>query len=136
MAGEMSVGSPGTPGFPAYERETVDRFFADAWAERMRLLTKIADARRRIAHATAALMATADSEDARIRTVLDAQRALRDEQRANARAIAAVHADAETQAELLIRNARDLASAAATTTSHDGGHDEHEPVRHMPSPRS
>ena len=106
MTGEVAKESGERAGFAAYERQTVHRFFAAARQERARLLTDIAAARRRIAQARSELAASADSEYACIHAVLDAQRALREEQRANDRAIAALLADAERQAEQILRDAR------------------------------
>lgn len=112
----MSSGALETEGFVAYERDTVDRFFADAFDERLHLLTEIAGARRRIAQAKAALTAAAESELSCVRTVLDGQRALREEGQANARVIAALHADAEAQAERILQEARARASAARSAS--------------------
>jgi cell division septum initiation protein DivIVA len=69
-------------------------------------LLEIATARHRIADARAALAEFDESEHACIGAILDAQRALRDERRANERAVAAVHASAEAEAEQLLREAR------------------------------
>ena len=121
MTGEVTGGPSEALGFAAYERDTVERFFLDAQDERVRLLIEIAGARRRIAQAKAALVSADDTEYSRIATVLDAQHALRQEQRANDRAIAAVYADAEALAEQILREARDRERAARAVGSDQPG---------------
>ncbi len=94
-------------GFVAYDRAALDRFFAEARSERTRLLTEIAEARRRIARAEDALRASAGADHA-IHAILEAQRLLRQERRSNERAIAAILADADAEAEHIVREAKSL----------------------------
>lgn len=121
---DVNRSSAGGDGFAAYERGTVERFFLDARAERSRLLGDIATARRRIAEARVALAAANDREYSCIRAVVDAQRALRQEQRAHETTVAAVHAHAEAHAEQLLSDARSRAAATRTArpvAETDGG---------------
>lgn len=99
--------SPEARGFVAYDRATVDRFFAEARLERARLLSDIAEARRRIARAESALRASAEAEHS-IHATLEAQRHLREERRANERAIVAILADADAEVEHILREAKSL----------------------------
>jgi len=102
--------APDSGGFSAYERSEVESFFASALDERMRLMGVIAAARRRIAEAKASLADATDTEYSCIRTVLEAQRRLRGEQRANEKAIAAIDARAEVEAERILLRAREQAA--------------------------
>lgn len=92
--------------FTAYDRQGVDRFFVDAVERRATLLSGIATLRRRIADAEAALAGSSDPEFRCIRAVLEGQRQLRDEARANEQAVAAVAASAEAQVERIMASAR------------------------------
>ncbi len=103
--------------FPAYERRKVESFFASALDERVRLMGEIAAARRRIAEAKASLAEATDMEYSCLRVVLDAQRQLRGEQRANEKALAAIEAEAEAEAETILARARERA-AAMTSSVH------------------
>lgn len=92
--------------FVAYDRQGVERFFEDAFAERRRLLQEIAQAMARIAAAEAAL-ADADSDECySVESVLQGQRLLRAEARANERAIEALAAQAEASAARILAAVR------------------------------
>jgi len=133
MTGELPTPPSDGNGFVAYERATVDRFFDDAFEERARLLSKMATARRRIAEAKVALAAATDSEYSCIRAVLDAQRALREEQRANETTIAAVHAHAAAHAEQIVHDAG--ARARARSLAVATGERPHEREGRLPDGR-
>lgn len=83
----------------AYERASVERFFAAACERRAALLREIAVARRRIADAHAALEAERDVETRIISLVLDVNRQLNDVARDSKKTIAATLSDAAAEAE-------------------------------------
>lgn len=97
---------PDTNGFAAYDRQSVERFFLEAFEARGRLLGQTAAARRRIAVAEAVLANASDDEFRSVRTVLEGQSFLRDEIRANERAVAAVAENAEAEAGRILAAAR------------------------------
>lgn len=96
-------------GFAAYDRGTLDRFFAEARSERERLLYEIAGARRRILRAETAF-ASSGAANGSIHAVLELQRQLREESRTNERVIAEIQAEARAQAEQIMRKAMGGAS--------------------------
>jgi len=91
-----------------YDRSSVESFFHAASESRTRLLEEIAVAKTRIAVAEAA--AAPDTNSASARTVVEGQRLLRDEVRANRRAVAAITDWAEAEVARILASARALAA--------------------------
>lgn len=75
------------------------------------MMEEIAGTRRRIAEAEAELAKSSETETRLSRMVIDAQRVVREEQRANERALAAIRADGEARAERTMAAAREQVAA-------------------------
>ena len=94
-------------GHTTYDLRSVERFLLETCEERGRLLEEVATARRRIAEADTELARASEAELRLAQMVVDAQRLIRDERRANERAVAAILADGETRAERVMIAARE-----------------------------
>jgi len=97
--------------YTGYDLRSVERFLLEACEERGRVMEEIASARRRIAEVDAELARTSETELRLARMVIDAQRVVREERRANDRATAALRADGELQAERIMIAAREQVAA-------------------------
>jgi cell division septum initiation protein DivIVA len=104
-------------GFPAYSLHGVERFLVTASEHRGRLLQEIEAARQRVSDTRAELASTSDVELRLSRMVLEANRVLRGERQANDKAIAAIAADAESEAERILAGARTQVAALQASAS-------------------
>ena len=98
-------------GYSGYDLRTVERFLLEACEERGRVMEEIATTRRRIAEADAELARSSETELRLARMVIDAQRLIRDERRANERTVAALRSEGEMQAERMTVAAREQVAA-------------------------
>ncbi|HEX7276737.1 MAG TPA: DivIVA domain-containing protein, partial [Acidimicrobiales bacterium] len=98
-------------GYSGYDLRSVERFLLEACEERGRVMEEIATARRRIAEVDAELAQSSETELRLARMVIDAQRVIREERRANDRAVAALRSDGEAQAERILSAAREQVAA-------------------------
>lgn len=94
-------------GFPAYSLHSVERFLLGASEQRNSLLRDIEATSKRITDAEAALAGSSDVELRLSRMVLEVNRVLRGERQANDKAISAIAADAEAEAERILAAARE-----------------------------
>lgn len=108
MASEPPAGALRSGDFAAYDRKGVEEFFSAAAEARQRILRQIADVQRRLADAEAVLVEPSSGGDdvSAVRAVLDGQRLLRAEVRANERAVSAIVESAEAEAALILATAR------------------------------
>jgi len=98
-------------GFSAYDLRSVERFLLEACEERGRLMEEVATTRRRIAEADAELARSSETELRLARMVIDAQRCVREERRANEQTLAAIRAEGEARAERTMTTAREQVAA-------------------------
>jgi cell division septum initiation protein DivIVA len=98
-------------GYSGYDLRSVERFLLEACEERGRVMEEIATIGRRIAEADAELARSSDAELRLARMVMDAQRVMREERRANERAVAAVRANGAAHAEQVMVAAREQVAA-------------------------
>jgi cell division septum initiation protein DivIVA len=98
-------------GYSAYDLRSVERFLLEACEERGRVMEEIAVARQRIADADAELARASATEVRLARMVIDAQRVVREDRRANEQAVAAIRADGEARAARIMGAAREQVAA-------------------------